>query len=331
MTIHFDNGSQSTHTATSSRRQRTISLISAKDLRAACAHLQRKISDYQLVERRPVRIRVTIGTDVEKYSAILDDGSPVPGNQLHKYLEPFRQVRGANEVEIDGPAHPSYIAGIKTTMLGSRLRAAELMELVTKHLDHGDSAFREGNLKMANSEYRLAVSIIQSIKLGNYWDDDFREVVARGRYRGIWTGLARNDASVRLHTLIADLYLQSGDLRLARVYVERLYRPLYNCVSPRSHKQKFPLRLPRHSNTATYGDLLLVAARISLACGNDGQASGELWEASRLDPANLQIVGLLDECSTRLKERSGRRNATQKRQRNCAKEKLLGMLFTTCR
>ena len=143
----------------------------------------------------------------------------------------------------------------------------------------------------------------------------------------MWTGLARYDASVRLHTLIADFYLRTGDRRLARVYVERVYGPLYS-FDTRFHTRKFPLTLPEHSNAAMYVDLLLVAARISLACGNEGQAREELWEASNLDPANPVIGDLLEHCTARLSERGWRRRRTQEHQRNCAREKLYGMLFT---
>ena len=325
MTIHFDNGSRAISSTTRASRERTVSVVSVNDLGDVCVHIQYKIAFYQHLSYA-VRIRIKISTHVEEVSAVLNDGQPVPGYQLIKCLEPLRQIRGANFVEIDGPGHHSYLAEIKATMLENRPSAAELMELAGNQIDQGENAFGEGNLEVAVAEYKVALRTMRSINLERHWDQDLQEIVVRGRYRGFWAGLARDDASVRLHTLIADYYLQSENLRLARVYVERVYGPLFSKNNHR--RQKFPLRLPAHSNTVIYAELLLVAARISLACRNEGQAREELQEAAKLDPSNIDIWRLLEQRNTRHRERSRRRLATQEHQHNCARQRLSGMLFT---
>ena len=241
MTIDFDADTQLISTATDPPQQRAISVIALEDLPAACAHLRDKVSEYQR-HSQAVKIRIRISPHVEDPPGVLGNESPVPGSNLMKYLEPLRHVRGASSVEIDGPVHHPYLAEFKATMLGNHLRAAELMEHADKHFDQGDDAFSKDNLKIAMAEYKAALSVIRCFKLGKYWDAEFHESVVCGRYRGIWAGLARHQASVRLHALIAELYLQSGDLRLARVYVERIYGPRYS-LDTRLNHQKFPLEL----------------------------------------------------------------------------------------
>ena len=137
------------------------------------------------------------------------------------------------------------------------------------------------------------------------------------------THRALDDAAVRAHIQIAECYLQLGSHRLARVYVERIYHPL-NTWDSRNNRQKFPLELKPDSNLLLYAELLEVAARISLACGNDGSACTELHAACRLDPDNVTIQRLLEQCTARLNERSTRRGEKQQQQRGSARRKLDG-------
>ena len=132
---------------------------------------------------------------------------------------------------------------------------------------------------------------------------------------------AREDAKVQLHTYIADVYFRSGRLRLARVWVERVYGPLFS-EDDRGNTYRFPLQISPGRTLAVYAELLVVAARISIAHGQDYDAIFELREACRLDPGNLQAYQMLDECQERCAMRRQRFISQQERQKKCAQRKL---------
>ena len=137
---------------------------------------------------------------------------------------------------------------------------------------------------------------------------------------------ARETSEVRLHSLIADAYLRCGKYRMARIYVERIYGPLYS-MDDRVTRQKLPLDIPQDNQVAsgTYAELLHVAARISLVHGQEGEAIAELNEACDLDPWNAAIPRLLEQVRARRDARVERRYLQQKYQMNCAEEKHEGM------
>ena len=104
---------------------------------------------------------------------------------------------------------------------------------------------------------------------------------------------------------MANAYLRSGHYRLARVYVERVYRPLAG-ADHHFNLQKFPLQLRKYLDAAepwVYAELLLTAAKISIHHGRDGDADEELVEASYLDPSNTEVLQLREEICTREQRR----------------------------
>ena len=104
------------------------------------------------------------------------------------------------------------------------------------------------------------------------------------------------NTKVQLHTLIANVYMRSGNYRLARVYVERVYGPL----AYHSSREKFPLQIENKAAAAApwvYAELLLTAAKISIHHGGSViQAGEELTEALWLDPSNAEVSELREEC-----------------------------------
>ena len=117
---------------------------------------------------------------------------------------------------------------------------------------------------------------------------------------------ARENAKVQLHTNIARTYLQLGQLRMARIYVNRICFPL-SVEDDEGYQVKFFLNLPEDENREVYAELLFVAAQISIASGNEGHAQGELEEACRHDPDRDDIRRLMKQCKTRQKDRRQRR------------------------
>ena len=98
---------------------------------------------------------------------------------------------------------------------------------------------------------------------------------------------ARYNAEIQLHSLIATCYLRLGNSRLARIYVERIYGPLYS-LDRRVNRHKFPLANLKGSPEA-YAELLGVAAQISWSHGKWREAFCELHYAKELDSSNSEI------------------------------------------
>ena len=128
---------------------------------------------------------------------------------------------------------------------------------------------------------------------------------------------------MELHGEIALCFLEIGESRLARIYVERIYGPL-GTSDNRGNPQKFPLRITTGDHTA-YAWLLWVAAEISLEMGDYPGACEELSYASSLDPLNLKISQRLEECETLWAARYKRREAKQDQQRNSLLKRERGM------
>ena len=134
------------------------------------------------------------------------------------------------------------------------------------------------------------------------------------------------NTKVRLHTLIANVYLQSGHFRLARVYVERVYCPLAG-TDHLFNLQKFPLQIGTKARAAepwVYAELLLTAAKISIHYRRDFNAHGELTEASCLDSSNAEVLHLLEQCGARLLRRYERLAAEDERHERIVEQKYQG-------
>ena len=141
---------------------------------------------------------------------------------------------------------------------------------------------------------------------------------------------ARDLADIQLHAKIASTYMQLGQLRMARIYVSRVCLPL-SVKDDKGFLVKFFLNLPDDEDTRVFAELLFVAAQISIATGNDGNAWGELSEAHRHDPDRKDITTLLKQCETRMRDRKrrqeNRRQKTRGEQARSYKRKYEGMII----
>lgn len=112
---------------------------------------------------------------------------------------------------------------------------------------------------------------------------------------------------------------------MARVYVERVYGPLYS-YDNRLNNEKFPLQI--ESNIiGVYADLLAVAAQLSWANGDVGGAIYELCEAERLTPENPDIRQLLQMYTQHWQSLMEKRGLWRKRQQDPDKRGSEGTYF----
>ena len=126
---------------------------------------------------------------------------------------------------------------------------------------------------------------------------------------------ALESVKARLHAKIASTYLQLGQPRMARIYVERICLSLA-VEDDKGYLVKFFLDVPEDEDNKAYAELLFVAARISIAAGNEGNAQGELREARRHDPDREDIRRLLEQCETRQEDRRQLRESRRQKTRD---------------
>ncbi|KAL8795152.1 MAG: hypothetical protein Q9195_002307 [Heterodermia aff. obscurata] len=274
----------------------------ADDLPAACVYLQRKIQESN-DNSGDVNIRVQTCPSVIETASLLQDGaSPKVESKLSKCLEPLKQIRGANQVDIDGPTS-HYTAALIAAMTDQRRSVKETMDLVAAHFDRGDQYLLEGARRRAITEYKTACL---AMEMGVFDETEVNKVLIGGRFHGLLAGWARDDSKVRLHAKIASTYLQLGQHRMATIYVERICFPV-TFIDDAGHSVKYDLDLPADQNPVAYAELLLVAARICIANGSDNDAIWALNSATGYDPDREDISRLLKQCRTRRDDRRQRR------------------------
>ena len=126
--------------------------------------------------------------------------------------------------------------------------------------------------------------------------------------------------------MIAHAFLKLGKLRLARIYVERIYSPL---ASYSRYSERIPLNIEPGVHTH-YAKIFFVAAEISNANGDEPSAKAELTYASSLDPENLEISQRLEERMKFWTQRRKRRESKQAQQERSRARRREGMCLPTC-
>ena len=315
MSIDFDTGNKPPTRDSGSLAEREVSVFPLEDLPLACVYLQHKMPIYNHSFGK-AKIHISIDTRIAGIPAAGKDTSPAAKSKLGRCIDAVSQIRGAWLVKIDGPISPSCEVDTESTMCRNRLTATEAMNMVEALSDCGDKAWMKDDLELAIAEYKKALYVIRASDIYG----EYSETINGGRFHGLVVGLACVEAKVRLHTLIAECFLQSKQYRLARKYVDLVYRPLHG-YGILFGQQRFPLELPNNSNPFVYAKLLLVAAQISLACNNEGEAVRELREAAKYDPANQDIQTLLKQCLVNLQNRKRRREMTIWQQRASLRQK----------
>ena len=162
-------------------------VFTANDLPAACVYLQRRIQE-SIDDSRDVYIHMeTCLCIVEAASLLPDDASPKLGTKLSKCLEPLRHIRGADQVDIDGPTS-HYTAALIAAMTDRRRSAKENMDMVAAHFDHGDQYLLQGASRRAITEYKTACYAIDS---GIFDETGINTELVGGRFHGLplsWYG-----------------------------------------------------------------------------------------------------------------------------------------------
>ena len=265
------------------------------DLKAACVGLQHRIN-----RSKNVHLRVTVNPSIGQSSR--SSGSS-PQTKIQSYLEPLSSVRGADQVEVLGPASPAFIDALIAEMCQPCMALSEVLGLAASLHEQGDKELAKESLISALGKYKDA---LQTLRRGAFEDAASDQTLIGGPLHGLTTNQARHETKTRLSTKIASIYLRLGRRRMARIYVERMYSPYWG-RDDRGSPEKFPLDFNDYPsdepNLKLFADLLDVAAQISLANGNHMEACNKLSEAFRFDPNRLDLEKRRDEIVDRMEAR----------------------------
>ena len=158
--------------------------FTADDLPAACVYLQRKIQESNNNSRDAYLRVVACPCMIEAASLLEDHASPKVGTKLSKCLEPLRHLRGASQVDIDGPTS-HYTAALIAAITDRRRNAKETMDLVVAHMDRGDQHLLRGASRLAITEYKNGCHTIES----RVFDEmETNEELLGGRFHGLLAG-----------------------------------------------------------------------------------------------------------------------------------------------
>ncbi len=212
--------------------------------------------------------------------AVEIDSNAAGLSRMRKLLSPLRQLHSLGAAQIDGPLSASYKKDIITNVCKSCPSAMEIIESTMDVLDLADQQADKGQFRCANLGYKAAFSCIHTC----YWqweEHDF--ILDSGPFPGLQTFQVVENISVRLHARIAAVYLESGQLRMARIYTERALDPRRR-FDHRGNKEREIVVEPWEE--IAYAEVLHVAAKISYTHGDVWEAICDLKTAGHFDPLN---------------------------------------------
>ena len=145
-------------------------------------------------------------------------------------------------------------------------------------LSQGDQDLSEGRLVQASNMYKSSLNHARSC----CWRYDERDLMVNSEpFPDLNAVQTIANLKVRLQARIASVYLESGMLRMARIYTERALDPR----RPFDHRGNKVYSLDIQPwQGVVYAEVLHMAAQIRYIQGNVWEAKEHLWEAGQLVP-----------------------------------------------
>ena len=208
------------------------------------------------------------------------DDNPAGKVRMQGLLDPLRQLHSLGTVQIDGPLSGSYKGKVITSICKHVPTAMDIIHSTSAFLEQADERASKGQLRQANLEYKAALSLIRSC----CWRYQEREIVMdSGPFPGLEALHVIYNLVVRLQARIAEVYLRSESLRMARIYTERALDPRRPYDD--RHNKMYSLDIQPWQGVV-FAEVLDVAAKISYTHGDVYEATLSLKEAGRLVPFN---------------------------------------------
>ena len=238
--------------------------------------------------------------------------------QLHRLLDPLRQLHSFGAAQIEGPLSASYKSSMITALCKECTNAMDLIGTTTVMLGQGDELDRQGLTVGAINKYKTALGYVRSCC---WMYDEQDSLVDHGPFPGLTAEKTLSNLEVRLLARIASTYFQLRMLRMAQIYVERALEPYHN----RWYLNRIPWQ------QVVYAEVLNVSARIRYAYGHVWEAVNDLRKVQEyVDLSEEQQFTLeaWQRHEDELSERQTKRNQARKLQ--LRKEELKTEGMRTC-
>ena len=207
------------------------------------------------------------------------DSNPAGLSRLGKLLEPLRQLHSFGAALVEGPLSGSYKRDINNSVCKDCPMAMDIIETALVAQSQGDDHFGKGQLLRANLKYKSALNYVRSC----CWVYDEQDLImSSGPFSGLEAMQAAENLEIRLQARIAATYLESGMLRMARIYTERAVDPR-RPYDRRGNKMYHPLEIEPWERVV-FAEILHVSAQISYIHGGLREAQCDLRRAGELNP-----------------------------------------------
>lgn len=214
--------------------------------------------------------------------------------RMRKLLEPLRQLHSFGAAQVEGPLSGSYKGSINASVCKECPTAFDIIETAMEALSQGDEQVSKGRLRQSNQGYKAALNYVRSC----FWRYDERDFIMNsGPFPKLEAIQVMANLQVRLQARIASVYLESGKLRMARIYTERALDPRRR-YDHRQHKLYYSLDLQPWQKVV-YAEVLHVAAKVRYIQGHAGEAEQRLSEAGELVPLNEEQQSRYEAWQTR--------------------------------
>lgn len=242
-------------------------------------------------------------------------------SRIGRLLNPLHQLHSFGAAQIDGPLSGSYKEGIIASICKDCPTAVDIIHSTIVSLNQADEQASKGQLLQANQGYKAALNSIRSC-CWRYDEWDF--VLDSGPFPGLEAEQIIHNISVRLVARIAAVYLESGKLRMARIYTERALDPR----RPYDDRQNKVYSLSIETwESVVYAEVLHVAAKISYAHGDVKEAKEDLETAGQLVPFDEEQESRhksWQDHANRLQQRNAKRRGARELQSQKRDEKTAG-------
>ena len=221
-----------------------------------------------------IEIDSTVQTGQTKETEITTCGL----SRVDELLDPLRQLHSFKVVHVHGPLSDRYKNELSASICKNRPTAEAIIQLNMLSLHRADEHVSKGHFTKANLIYKATLSSIRSYKWGD-WEE--AAIMADGPFSGLTTFETVSNIVVRLQARIASIYLQTGKLRMARIYTERALDPRRPYDS--RHNKQYYVSTEEWEG-AVYAEVLHVAAKISYANNDVCEALYSLRQAEECVP-----------------------------------------------
>ena len=248
------------------------------------------------------------------------DSHPAGLSRMKKLLEPLRQLHSFGAAPVEGPLSGNYKEEIFRSVSGDCPTAMDLINTTMVALKQGDKHIAEGKVSdegkvlAAKRMYGLALIYVRSC-CWRYHERDF--IMDSGPFPGLQAVQAMTNLEIRIRARVAALFLNSGMLRMARIYIER------SLDSRRRYDRGWKTYSPDRLNIepwehVVFAEVLHVSADINYAHGAVWAALADLRVAGELEPLDDEQTSkykMWKEHKARLHTRCVNRREAQKLQR----------------